>query len=197
MVAAFAGDIENLSGFPVPVTLTNNLVEISVNRAAEDTASVTLITPVEGSIPLTWSTDVNMGSYVISQFNSAAQFTYVPNGVYSISVSCSLGTASSTMNAPGQITFNSNGSSVTATYPGNYDSAQVQETSPSPVTTYISATGVNVGSPFSYPGSAYASAPATYVATYSAALTVFSFTGTGSATGSFVGDQVNLSSFTR
>jgi hypothetical protein len=201
VAAAFDGNVINMvvAGFSYSVTLTGDEVLICYNDSAVDNATVTLNTPVEGAIPITWVQDMNMGTYTLSQYSSTAAFTYVPNAVYSVSVNTPYGTADASMTSPGVIQFSADGSSVTAVYPGNYDQAQVMRSYPSPVTTFVSTVGVNVGSPYTYPSSAYdtPSSPATFNTTYDAALTVSGFTGTGSATGSFIGTQSLTDTFTR
>ncbi len=195
VVGAFDGSIINVAGYTV--TVSGSEVGLSYNRLADTTASVTLITPSNGSIPLTWTQDINMGTYTLSQYSSGTQFIYTPNAVYSIAVYDTWGNAFSTMNAPGQITFNANGSSVTALYPGNDDQAQVQESAPVPQTIFVSPAGVNVGSPYNYPVTAYPNSPASYTTTYSAGLTITTFTGSPGAWGYFVGNQSLSLSFTR
>ncbi len=201
VAAAFDGSVINMivSGFSYSVTLTGDEVVICYNDSAVDNATVTLNTPVEGAIPITWVQDMNMGTYTLSQYSSTAPFTYVPNAVYSVAVGTPYGTADASLTSPGVINFAADGSSVTATYPGNYDQAQVMRSYPSPVTTFVSTTGVNVGSPYTYPSSAYdaPSFPATFNTTYDAGMTVTTFTGTGGASGGFVGTQSLTDTFTR
>jgi hypothetical protein len=160
---------------------------------------MSLTTPLNGTLPVTYIQSMNMGTYTVSQYATSAQYVYVPNGVYSMAMTTSLGTAYSTMNAPGLITYNANGSSVTATYPGNYHSANVTRLSPAPAVTYDSGPNNDVGNPFNYPATAYNSPsyPAQFTTSFNAAMTVTSFTGTANATGAFVGTQVLMKMFTR
>ncbi len=195
VTGAFDGSVMNIYGYSI--TITAGTVAISYNHAAYPSATVYLNTPLDGSILLTYLTDQNLGTYTISQYSSATQFTYVPNGLYSLSVSGGFGTASSSMNAPGGITFSANGASVTAAYPGNIDQAQVSESSPTARSTFVSNPAVSVGSPYIYPGSAFPDSPGTYSETYSVGLTVMSFTGTAGAQGTFVGNETLSSNFTR
>lgn len=194
-----SADMEVIPGFSVTINAVSAF--LSINQAGYAGAAITLTTP-SGNIPVTWAQDINTGTYVMSQYINGGfpAFNYVPNGLYSISITNTpLGTAYASMNAPGQITFDATGSTAQAAYPGNYDQAQVMRNSPAPVTTFISPAGVNVGSPYTYPLSAYNSPsyPATFATTYAAALTIYSFTGTGSATGAFVGNQSKSKIFTR
>jgi hypothetical protein len=196
VAASFVDSQINVLGYSVSTVAT--LFTISVNHNPEDTATMSITTPSNGTVPLTWLQDANMGTYWVSQYQSSYQYIYTPNAVYSMDITTSLGTAHAVMNAPGGITFSANGASVTALYPGNYDAADVSRISPAPVTTYVSP-GTSIGSPFTFPGSAYSSPsyPATFAAAYAAATTVYSFTGTAGAVGAFVGTQVSTGEFSR
>jgi len=196
-VAAVFGS--NVTDMGFPMTVVNTLISISVNRNTETTAAVTLTTPNNGAQPCTYIQSANMGTYWVSQYATSFQYTYVPNGVYSVNLVTSLGTAYSSMNAPGLINFNVNGSSVTATYSGNYHSANVTRMSPVATVTYDSGPNNNVGNPFNYPGSAYSSPslPAQFITTFNAATTITAFSGTAGAFGAFVGTQAHMKMFTR
>jgi hypothetical protein len=192
---------ENILGYSFSVTVCAEMCVLTYNHGAVDGASVTLVTPANGSIPITWASDTTVNSIAYSQYNgSVTYFSYIPNDVYSLNVVTPYGTANASLNAPGDITFSADGSSVTALYAGNSDSASVLLISGmSPVTTYISPSGVNVGSPFSYPPAAYnaPSYPATFEATYAAGLTVTTFSGTAGAQGGFTGNESLTNAFTR
>ena len=188
VAATFAGSINDLSLLaPVTTNGVNTLVTLSINHTAETSDAITLTTPSNGAIPVTYFQSSTLSGIPVAQYATTIQYTYVPSGTYSISIATSLGTITSTMAAPGAITFDATGASVTALYPGNYDSAIVTETSPSPGIAYQSPIGVDVGSPFTFPVTAFSS-PATFAENYSAAMTVLSFTGTPAAGCAFVGD---------
>ena len=193
VVGAYVDALENLSisGISYSVTLNGVTVDISVNHNAETTDGVTFITPLNGSIPVTYTATANMGTYSYAEYTTAVSWVYVVNDSYSLAVSSSLGTATASVNAPGDITIASNGSTASAVYPGTYQAAVVESASTG-VTTYVSPTGTSVGSPYTYPSSAYPySSPATYYTAYSAGVTDFSVTGPNVAAGSaWVGDQV-------
>jgi hypothetical protein len=199
VVGTFAGSISDLSlliGYPYSTTIVNTLVTLSINHTAETTDTITLTTPSNGTLPVTYLQSSTISGVPIAQYATSAQYTYVPGGTYTLSVATSLGTVTSTMSAPGAITFSANGASVTAAYPGNYDSAIVSEFSPSPGVTYQSPVGTDVGSPFTYPVTAFSS-PATFANSYSAAMTVLSFTGPAAVGCAFVGDETSSAYFTR
>jgi hypothetical protein len=164
----------------------------------DTTASVTLITP-GGSVPATYTANTTYSGVSVAEYVTATNsFTYTANSSYSLYAVTSLGTATATVNAPGNITIATDGSTASAGYPGNYDSAVVEEISPAAVTTYQSATGTSVGSPFTYPASAYPApvGTGTYGVAYNAAVTDISVT--GAAVGSaWVGDEVDLITVTR
>jgi hypothetical protein len=173
-------------GPPIPpITSTLTLIAISVNRNTETTATMSLTTPLNGTIPLTYAQSADFGSYSVSEYGTFTQFTWVPNATYSVAMTTSLGTAYCSVVAPGNITFSANGASVTAGYPGDFHSGAVSRMSPSPASTYQSPVGVNIGSPFTYPGSAYSSPsfPAQFGAVYVASRTSAVFTGTAGAFG--------------
>jgi len=155
-----------------PVTI---LFSLSINHTAETTDAVTLTTPIEGAIAVPYWQNVTLGGVPVAQYASAAMFTYVPNATYSMSVSSSLGTVTSSISAPGGMTFNSNAASVTAAYPGIYDFGIISSY-PSLTTVYSSYPGPSVGSPFTFPVTAYSS-PGTFYNSYAAAATVTSFSG--------------------
>jgi hypothetical protein len=198
IAASFVGSLTD-TGLGYPVTSVLTLVTISVNRASETTATMSLTTPSNGVIPLTYLQSSSLGTYDVSQYGSYTQYDYVPNGLYSFAATTSLGTAYASLNAPGGISYNTNGTSVTATYPGNLDQAGVSRIYPAPVSTYTSPSGVNLGSPFTYPTLAYDSPsyPATFGTFYSASDSVTVFTGTGGAFGALVGEESSGMWFTR
>ena len=179
-----------------PTTLVNTLITLSINHTAETTDGVTLTTPIEGAVPCTFTQAATLGGIPMAQYGTAYQYTYVPNGTYSLTVATSIGTVSSTMSAPGAISFDSSGVTATAVYPGNYDSAICTRIYPAPATTFNSGT-TTVGSPFVFPPSTYSSPsnPATFGTTYSAAQTVLSFTGPAAVGCAFVGDAVFMKYF--
>lgn len=198
VAANFYGGIINIMSFSM--TITGAQVALAYNQGPYAAAAVTLTTPLNGSIALPWVQDIPLGPYTVSQYATGTQFSYVPNAVYSISVlNTPAGTAYSTMNAPGQISFNANGTTASAFYSGNLHQAVVSRTWPSPVTTFVSPAGIDVGSPYNYPATAYNSPsfPATFSTTYSAGLTIPTFTGTAGAIGGFIGVQSLSSEFTR
>ncbi len=203
VVGIFLEDLTNvsISGYSYSVTATTCTVYISTNLIPDTTAAVTLITPLNGSIPVTYTANTTYSGVSVAEYVAASDsFTYVPNSPYSLYAVTSLGTAAATVNAPGNITIAANGSTASAVYPGNYDSAVVEEISPAAVTTYQSPTGTSVGSPFTYPVSAYP-APAgtgTYGVAYNAAVTDIIVAGPSIAVGSaWIGDEVDLTTLTR
>ena len=173
-----------------PVTITSNITAMSVaisdNQAAVSTDAVTFITPY-GSIPVTYSSSVTYGTFSQAYYNTTAPWTYTPNASYSLTVVGSAGTASVTLTAPGNLTLAPDGSSASAVYPGNLDTAFVWQFCPwPPVTTYSSPQGSSVGSPFTYPSSAYpAPTPETYLTSYSAGVSTPIASGTNLAAGSY------------
>jgi len=196
VVGSFAGSLMDYNNGSGPSTLVNTLFVLSVNQNAETTDGVTLITP-GGSIPASYLFTLNFGTYSMAEYAAYTQYSYVPNGAYSMSVSTSIGTATASMNAPGAISFEATGASVTATYAGNYDSGVVTRIYPSAVTTYVSPNS-SIGSPFVYPLTAYSSPsfPATFGTAYSAAITDSSVAG-GAAGSAFVGTEISTKYFTR
>ncbi len=201
VVGIFLESVDNIAfeGVTETATTTDCEVYISTNLTPDTTAAVTLITPLNGSVPVTYTANTTYSGVSVAEYVAAANsFTYVPNSPYSLYAVTSLGSAAATVNAPGDITIAADGSMASAVYPGNYDSAVVEEISPAAVTTYQSPTGTSVGSPFTYPTSAYP-APAgtgTYGVAYNAAVTDTSVT--SAAVGSaWVGDEVDLITVTR
>jgi hypothetical protein len=185
---SFQGLFANTSfyGGGISVTIMTEF-DVSINQTAETTDAITLTTPVEGAVPVTYWQTSGSGGVSFARYMTTLQYTYVPNATYSASVSTSLGTVTSTMSAPGSITFSASANSVTAAYPGNYDYGVVQEQSPAVVVTYQSVPGPSVGSPFTFPATAFSS-PAIFGNTYGAALTV-TYTGPAATGSYFAGNQ--------
>jgi len=178
------------------------LVSISVNHNAETTAAVFFNTPNEGAMPLSFFGSTNYGTYTASSYTfplPPPTYTYIPNGVYFVTMTTSLGTASITVTAPGGIQFSADGSSVTCAYPGNQNVAEVERVSPGFAITYYTPTGTNEVTPLVFPPSAYyaSSTPATFASMYTAGTTVTSFAGTAPATGYIGALEMDLETFTR
>ncbi|HUO57381.1 MAG TPA: hypothetical protein VMV05_04300 [bacterium] len=199
VAAAYTGSVIDMSyyGLSTPVTTVLTLITLSINHTAETTDTISLTTPSNGTLPVTYLQSYSLSGIPVAQYATTFQYAYVPNGTYSISVATSLGTVTSTMAAPGAISINSNGVTTTsssgvtgsAVYPGNYDTAIVTCISCGGVTTFNSGV-TSVGSPFTYPPSAYPGpASSIYSTTYSASTTIFSFTGPAAVGCAFVGNE--------
>lgn len=185
------------------------MVSLSLNNAAVTNASVYVNIP--SPTKLTYAGSVSYGGYNFAQYNLSlangsfsygtnfpVTFAYQAGSAYSMNVTAGGYTATASLSqAPGGVSFSSNGASVTAAYPGQYDFALVEEYSPKVALTYYptAATG-SIGSPFSFPASAYpASSPATYYAVYDATAWTTSTSGTGgTVVGGFYASDFDLQS---
>jgi hypothetical protein len=161
--------------------LTNGAPVINAAVTMVDsTASISYVIPYSGSVTAN-------GHGLAGYINSS--ITYTPGDSYSLSVSfpgSTTNVTSSTLVAPGPIAFSSDGSSVTCTDLGSFQVAMVVRDLPAPSTlTYNSTNPSNLGSPFTFPSSAFStpSSPATFTSVYAAAATVYSFTGPSPASG--------------
>ena len=176
-----------------PVTsFGGSMVLIACNQQAVTDATVVFTAP-SGAVTLPYLYSMTYLGYSEAEYAALSPtWSYVPGTSYSLSVSDSLGTVSASIPAPGGITWSgliTSTLTATAAYKGNYDSASVQETSPTGSLTYNSNT-TNVGSPFNFPGSAFsAAAPATFTASYSASTTQTSFTGSPATGSAFIWSQ--------
>jgi len=152
-------------------------------------------------MPLTYFGNSSMGSGMGAVFTAPgfATCTYVPGGVYTLSVNTSVGTAFCSLAAPGDIHFSSDGSSVTCLYPGDDNKVVIQEGAPTFAITYSTPASVSEPATLVFPLSAYPtdSSPVTFASTYIASMTVTTFTGTAVAGGYFTSYQEDLEAFTR
>jgi hypothetical protein len=128
---------------------------VAVNSLPYTTAGVTLNTP-GGSVPMTFSSS----SSTYSLYTAASAWTYVPNGVYTLNISTSLGSASASVTAPGGITHAADGSRSSWLYPGTYNYVDVWDSGG-----ILFVDGVlsgNAVSPVNIPASTYSAVGTTY-----------------------------------
>lgn len=200
IVGNFNRQVNDLGGGPA--TFLSAQAIVVVDREAEIAGSVTLTTPSEVvGLTYSYSATFNYGSY---GSYSAAYYvdggsnwvTYTPGANYTMAVSTSIGSATTTAAAPGDIDFSANGASVTWQF-GNFASANVTRLSPSPASTYVSTSNIN--SPFTFPGSAYSSPslPATFWSVLAVATTVTSFSGSTASGSAFIWIDTLTKEFTR
>jgi hypothetical protein len=149
-------------GIAAPVTANAIVVALIVNTLPESTAGVTLTGPGV-TVPVPYSGVTVIGGHTYALYQTAASWNYQPGQIYDLTVSTSIGTASGSALAPGDITVAPNGLQTSWAVEGNHDYFMVQQ-QPSALITYQVSPDVN--SPQSIPVTAY-SAPTTYsVSTY-------------------------------
>lgn len=128
---------------------------LQVNHAAETSDAVTINTPA-GSYAAPFASTI-AGGYALYQVILSPSDYQVGSSSYSMSVSTSIGTATSgSVTAPGNFSLNSGGTTLTWSTEGNLDSVLIKNGA---VTTYdsSSAVGPDIDSPFAIPASAYPS----------------------------------------
>lgn len=131
-------------------------VNLSVNGAPETTDTVTLTTP-SGSMPATFVQNAGNNS----QYSGSISSAYVPGGTYTLTAVTSIGTAVSTLTAPGTMSIAANGSLATWSPEGNQDYLWIY--GPGGISYESYATTEDIDSPFSVPASAYPASGTYYV----------------------------------
>ncbi len=204
VLGVLAGSVIN-SGSGPTTSFSSALVEIACNQQPVTGATVVLTAP-SGPVTLPFSYGItftyNGTNYGFADYDIySPAMAYTPGSTYTLSVIDPLGSVSASMPAPGGVAWSgaiTTTLKATAAYPGNYDSAIVEEASPNPGLIYTSLT-TSVGNPFSYPTTAFsvASSPATFDVTYSAATTQFAFSGSVASGSAFVWDQTTTNMFNK
>ncbi len=138
------------------VTVVNGIfaqVLLTVNGTAETTDTVNVSGPagLSATIPYTDNVVVNGNTY--AQYQALLSNTYQTGGSYSLTTVTSIGTASATLTAPGNITVAPDGSSASWSNGGMLNTVGIY--SSAPATVYQTATCKSESSPFAFPLSNY------------------------------------------
>jgi hypothetical protein len=141
------------SDFGVPYQYANLTLQVT-DQPVTDATIYLNGTGFSSPITLSFTAATTQGNQVYSRYDCLVGFNYQPGNSYSLTSETSLGTASATLIAPGNISIASDGSQISWTISGTETDAQVYD-GPDASGTKIYYSTTSLPSPFNLPNSLF------------------------------------------